>query len=666
MIRRRSLSVLLGLLLTALTVATYWPIRQNGFIDFDDHEYIVDNPVVADGVSWRSVRWALTTRHTGNFHPVTWLSHLIDGELFGVDRPAGHHLHNLLLHTASALVLFGLLVRMTGAVGRSFFAACVFAVHPLQVESISWAAERKAVLAMLFWMLTLLAYVRYVERRTVLRYLAVAVFFALALASKQTVVTLPFVLLLLDYWPLGRVDVPARGRGGDRRPTESTSPDLTCSQAPAWQRALPTQPRSLNQLIWEKVPLLAMTAAVCLLTLWVQAQAGLVKAGTTRPLTARLENAAVSYVVYLRKMLWPSDLAVFYPHPGDTLPAWKVAGSVAVLLALTGIALATRKRRPYLAVGWFWYVGTLVPLIGLVQAGLHAMTDRHSYIPLVGLEIAIAWLVADAAEAWRARPLMLGAAGTAVVLVLAALSWRQTRLWRDSITLFEHTINVTDENDVARYNLALVLEREGRRAEAIRRYEEAVAINPDYVSARLNLGAALAQEAKFDEAVEQLEALLRQKPDDEMAHHNLANVLVELGRDEEAADHYRRAIAMRPDWPQPLIGLTWVLASSPAERLRDGREAVLLAERARDLIRRGGPAEIGQLAGCLDALAAAYAEAGRYPEAIRTAEEAADVAIATNNAGSAREIQRTRLRRYRERQPFRQPVKGTGARASPG
>jgi tetratricopeptide (TPR) repeat protein len=316
-------------------------------------------------------------------------------------------------------------------------------------------------------------------------------------------------------------------------------------------------------------------------------------------------------------------------------------------------------------VGWLWYVGTLVPLIGLVQAGLHAMTDRHSYIPLVGLDIALPWLVADVAAAWRARPFTLGAAGTAVVLALAALSWRQTHLWRDSITLFEHTINVTDENDVARYNLALVLEREGRRAEAIRLYEEAVAINPEYVSARLNLGAALAQEARFDEAVEQLEALLRQKPDDEMAHHNLANVLVELGRDDVAADHYRRAIALRPDWPQPLIGLTWVLASSPSERLRDGREAVRLGERARDLIRRGGPAEIGQLAGCLDALAAAYAEAGRYPEAIRTAEEAADVAIATNNAGLAREIQRARLRRYRERQPFRQPVKGTGTSAPP-
>lgn len=631
---RRALPFYCSVLLVALVLASYWPVRSNGFVDFDDHEYIVDNPVVSNGLSWHGIRWAFTTTHTGNWHPVTWLSHMVDGELFGREHPAAHHWHSVALHAASAVLLFYVLWRMTGAAGPSFFVACVFAVHPLQVESVAWAAERKSTLSMLFWMLTLLAYVRYAERPRLGRYLAVVVAFALGLMSKPAVVTLPFVLLLLDYWPLGRL----------RRRSEEDNTEPSTNRG-----------HSFGRLVLEKAPLFALAAAACVVTLYVQQAAGLVKSGPDRPLATRLENASVSYAFYISKMFWPADLAVFYPYAGRALPAWKLIASALLLGAVSlGVAAAVYYRRwPYLAVGWLWYLGTLVPMIGLIQPGLHAATDRYTYIPLIGLEIALAWLATAVTVHLPYRRVALALVGTCIVLGLHAATFHQVQLWRDSITLFEHTIEVTQRNDVARYNLAIVLERQGRPSEAIERYREAVEINPAYISARLNLGTALARQRRYDEAAQEFERLLEQKPDDAMAHHNLANVLVELGKTAEAAEHYREAMRLRPEWPQPAVGLTWILAAAPDADLRDADEAVRLGRQSCNALRRQQRATPAELAGALDALGAAYAEAKRFSEAAAAANEAIRTALAAGNPQLAGEISRQRLRLYENRQAYR-------------
>ena len=542
------------LALIAANLIVYASVWHHGFVNYDDDDYVTANPVVLRGLTWHGVAWAFTTEHAVNWHPLTWLSHMLDVQLFGLD-PGPHHLTNLLFHIANTLLLFGLLHRMTGALGRSAFVAGLFAVHPLHVESVAWVAERKDVLSTLFWMLTLWAYVEYVKRpdlrrSDLRRYGAVLLFFALGLMAKQMLVTLPFVLLLLDFWPLGRVVIgpnPARGRALSRD---------------GWATAI--------RLVWEKLPLLALSIASSVATFVIHQRGGAVIILSAIPLKLRVENALVSYVAYIGKMLWPARLAVFYPYP-QSLPAWLVAGA---FLALVGISLAVIRagpRHPYLPVGWFWYLGTLVPVIGLIQVGDQAMADRYTYIPLIGLFIIVAWGVPDLLLRWPLRRIVLPspfltrialpAAASAVILACAITAKGQFQYWEDSTTLWTHALAVTTRNNIAHNNLGASLADQGKTDEAIAHYSEALRIKSDYADAHNNLGVALADEGKLDEAIAHYFEALRIRPDYADAHSNLGIALANEGKLDEAIAQFAEALRINPDSAKAHNNLGVALAS---------------------------------------------------------------------------------------------------------
>jgi protein O-mannosyl-transferase len=501
------------------------------------------------GLTWHGVAWAFTTEHAVNWHPLTWLSHMLDVQLYGLDAGA-HHLTNLLFHIGNTLLLFGLLHRMTGALGRSAFVAGLFAVHPLHVESVAWVAERKDVLSTLFWMLTLWAYIEYVKRPDLRqssrrRYAAVLLFFALGLMAKQMLVTLPLVLLLLDFWPLGRVGIGPNPAGG---------------WAPArdgWATA--------GRLVWEKLPLLALAAASSIATFVIHQRGGAVIILSAIPLQLRIENALVSYVVYIGKMLWPAGLAVLYPYP-QSLSAWSVA---VAFVTLTGISVAViwaAPRRPYLPVGWFWYLGTLVPVIGLIQVGDQAIADRYTYIPLIGLFIIVAWGVPDLLVRWPLRMVVLPkialpAAACLVILACAITARGQLEYWEDSTTLWTHTLAVTTRNNIAHNNLGATLADQGKTDEAIAHYSEALRIKSDYADAHNNLGVALADQGKLDEAIAHYSEALRIKPCYSDAHSNLGIALADQGNLDEAIAQFTEALRINPDSAKAHNNLGVALAS---------------------------------------------------------------------------------------------------------
>lgn len=526
---RRELRVRLwiGALLVLATAATFWPVVRCDFINYDDPDYVTANATVQGGLTGAGVIWAFTTAHVANWHPLTWLSHMLDCQLFGLNAFA-HHAMNLLIHIASTVLLFLLLRRMTGALWRSAIAAALFALHPLRVESVAWVAERKDTLATLFWLLTVWAYAHYVNTRSVAGFRWVVLFFALGLMAKPMLVTLPFALLLLDYWPLGRLNL--------RRTLNAWRP-----------------------LVVEKWPLFLLALISSVVTFLAQKGGGTVATVTQLSLEARLGNVIVSYARYLAKLFWPVDLAVIYPYPA-AWPAWQVAAALGMLVLISvGVWLAA-NRRPYLLVGWLWFVGTLVPVIGLVQVGRQSLADRYTYIPMIGLGVMLVWGAADLLTRIRRGP-FLGGALAILVLTACALGTRhQLAYWKDSLTLFTRTLAVTQNNALAHNNLGTALAALGRRDEALLQYAEAVRLQPADPVMRNNYGAALAKAGQVVAAVEHYLAALEAKPDFDEAHNNLGAAFVALGRLDEAVAHFRAALAARPNYAEAHNNLGGALA----------------------------------------------------------------------------------------------------------
>jgi Tfp pilus assembly protein PilF len=516
------------LALIAVNLIVYAPLGHHGFVSFDDGDYVSENPMVAGGLTWHGVSWALTTGYASNWHPLTWLSHMLDVELYGLNT-GPHHLTNELLHIANTLLLFGLLYRMTAALGRSAFVAGLFAVHPLHVESVAWIAERKDVLSTLFGILTLWAYVAYGRRPGLRRYLTVALLFALGLMAKPMLVTLPFVMLLLDFWPLGRLSPAPNGR---------------------W---------AIGALVWEKLPLLALAAASSIVTFVVQQRGGAVMGLETIPLNLRVANALVSYVAYIGKMLWPARLAAFYPYVGS-LPGWRVAGASLGLIAVSVAVLWMGMRRPYLPVGWFWYLGTLVPVIGLVQVGSQPLADRYTYLPLIGLFIMVSWGVPELLIRWPLARIALPAAAVVVISGCAFTARAQVRNWESSTALWTHALEVTKGNYLAYNNLGNVLAKQGKFDDAAAQYTEALRIKPDYAFAHNNLGRALTSQGKIGEAIEHYSEALRIEPDYADAHNNMGIARADEGKLDEAIAHYSRALHTKPDFADAHNNLGIVLA----------------------------------------------------------------------------------------------------------
>ncbi|MDD5063915.1 MAG: tetratricopeptide repeat protein [Phycisphaerae bacterium] len=576
--RNKLYAILICVVLVLTTVIAYEQVRYNDFVGYDDYSYVTENPNVTGGITSESIRWAFTTPYAYNWHPLTWLSHMLDCRLFGLN-PTGHHIINLLFHIANTLLLFWVLKRMTGAIWQSAFVAAVFALHPLHVESVAWAAERKDVLSSFFWMLTMIAYVRYAEQPSIKRYLPVVLAFSLGLLSKPMVVTLPFVLLLLDWWPLGR------GKWG--------------------------------RLIAEKIPLFALAAVSSLVTYIVQQRTGAMAGADLLPVTIRTTNALVSYINYIGKMIYPSGLAVFYPHPLK-LQIWQPIVSAVMLTVISTIVIYMGRRRRYLAVGWLWYLGTLVPVVGLVQVGLQAMADRYTYLPLIGIFIMVSWGAAELTAKWRYRNAVLGITASVILVAMLICTRTQMHYWQNSLTLFGRALEVTEDNQVmqtnygnallekgqfeesithlkealklrpedfeARYNLGLAFLNLGKIDEAIvcfteslktsdkvykvhsdlglayaekgnldmaiGHYKEALRLQPDYVKAINNLGSALKKQGKIDEAIKQWERALQLQPDFANPHYNLGVAMAEQGKYDDAVNHLKEALRIRPGWAE--------------------------------------------------------------------------------------------------------------------
>jgi len=506
------------LCLAAAIAAVYSPVRHFGFTNYDDGEYIAKNAHVQSGLTLRGMVWAFTTNHAGNWHPLTWLSHMLDWQLWR-GKAGAHHLVNVLLHVANTLLLFGVLRRMTAAPWRSALVAGLFALHPLHVESVAWVAECKDVLSTCFWILTMWAYVCYVEQPNGRRYWLALGLYTLGLMAKPMVVTLPFVLLLLDYWPLGRT-----------RWTKSAIGERV--EVP------------LSHLLREKVPFVALATASCVATIWAQRSGGAIISLGTLPFGIRMVNAVVSYVRYMGKMFWPAGLAAFYPY--QVWPLWAVLGAGVVLLGVSGVVIWRARREPYFLVGWLWYVGTLVPVIGLAQVGSQSMADRYTYIPLVGLLIMMAWGVPREAVEQRMGRVVAATTAVGLLVVCGVLSWFQIHYWKDSETLFRHTLNVTEDNFVAHNNLGYTLFGQKQVAAAIAEYTTALRIDPNYAEAHYNLGDALASQGKLAEAAAEYMAALQVKPDYADAHYGLGNALAGQGNLAEAIAEYTAALRIDP------------------------------------------------------------------------------------------------------------------------
>jgi tetratricopeptide (TPR) repeat protein len=518
--------------LTVVILAVFWQVRNNEFVNFDDGKYVTENRYVQDGLTWDGFVWAFTTTHANFWHPLTWLSHMLDGELYGLN-PAGHHFTNLLLHIANTLLLFLVLRRMTGALWRSAFVAALFALHPLHVESVAWASERKDVLSTLFWILTMGAYVSYAKSPELKRYLLVLLSFTLGLMAKPMLVTLPFVFLLLDYWPFARLQFKPLA---DSRAEQVEEPNKINYQG-----------ERVVRLLVEKVPLLVFAAASSIMAFFAQQHGGAAKSFASFPMEVRVANALVSYVSYMAKMLWPKNLAVFYPHPGNTVTVWQTALAGLLLLSLCVFVIRLAKGHPYLCVGWLWYLGTLVPVIGLVQVGDHGMADRYTYVPLIGLFIMIAWGLPDLLARWPHRKIVLATSAAGLLSAFMICSWLQVRHWQNSITLFEQTLHVTAKSPLAHTNLGVALGAQGKLDKAIWHYSQALRIKSNYLEARINLGGALARQGKLDEAIGHYLEALRIKPGFADAHYNLGNAVARQGKMGKAIAHYSEALRIEPD-----------------------------------------------------------------------------------------------------------------------
>jgi len=542
--------LVLGLLLVVVTLALYNPVSRNGFVNFDDDRYVTDNPQVRAGIRWSTISWAFTSLAQANWHPLTWLSHALDCQLFHLN-PAGHHYTSLMLHAMNALLLFLILEWFTGYTARSLMVAALFAVHPLNVESVAWVAERKNVLCMFFFLLALAAYGWYVRRPGVARYLVVAILFAMGLMSKPMVITLPFVLLLLDYWPLGRF---ARGQPPSAvRPWDSSA--AACNNSDS-KFAAATSTQLLGRLCLEKLPLLALSAGSAIITMMAQRAGGAVLASAEHSPLLRLENVMACYVLYIKKAIWPSHLAALYPYP-HALPTWQVAASVLFLIAVTGVVLKYREHR-YLLVGWFWYLGTMVPMIGLVQVGNQAMADRYAYLPLIGLFVFIVWAAAEWARARHFSTKYLAAAGLTILLALSAAARIQLSYWHDDFSLWAHALAVTQRNYVAENNLAHALIKQGRYDDAITHFRAAAGIEPGDPVSQLNLGIYAQERGDLREAAARYELVLQLATDDQIrasAYANLGTVYFALHSYAQAQQNFDSGVKLKRVFPVALLDM---------------------------------------------------------------------------------------------------------------
>jgi len=600
------LTIVICLFLAALTWLVFGQTLRHDFINYDDPRYVYENTKITSGVSLSGIAWAFTHIHSMNWHPLTTISHMLDCQVYGL-KPGGHHFTNVLLHIVAAILLFLALQEMTGTFWNSAFVAAVFAIHPLRVESVAWIAERKDVLSGVFFMLTLLAYVHYVRLPSIGRYLVVVFALACGLMSKPMLVTLPFVLLLLDHWPLDRI----RGR--------------------FWKR------------VAEKIPLLALSAISSIGTL--VAQKGAVGWTEELPILERINNAIISYVLYIWQMVWPANLAVFYPHPENRLLPWEIISSLLLLVCVTAIAIALRKQRPYLITGWLWYLGMLVPVIGLVQVGWQGRADRYTYLPQIGLYIAITWTVADLTALWRRQRTILSTAAILTIGVLTWRAWAQTWYWRDSETLFKHALAVTTNNDVAENNLGIVYLRQGNVDEAISLLQAAVDLRPDNSPAHENLAKALLQKGKVADALIHYQKLLELQPDNIEVHNIVGTALIQQRRIREGVEEWEKVLAIQPDNGNAMSNLAWVFATSPDDSLRDGTKAIQLASEA---LRISG----NRIPILFRTLAAAYAESGRFSEAIQTAQQGIELANSQGNSELAAELNGN-IALYQEQRPLR-------------
>jgi tetratricopeptide (TPR) repeat protein len=705
--------ILTSLALILLTLVTFWTALHCQFVDYDDNDYVTRNPHIQSGITAQSVAWAMTARYVGNWHPLTWMSHMLDYELFGLN-PEGHHATSLLLHALNVVLLFLVLRKMTGAHWRSAFVAALFAVHPLHVESVAWVAERKDVLSTFFGLLAIAAYLRYTEKPKLTRYLPVALLFALSLMSKAMLVTLPFVLLLLDFWPLKRI---ALSRTSISSP-ESNTDDFR------------NQLLRLGRLILEKVPLLALSCISSLLTVSAQ---GFAVGQLKLPFYVRLANAVLSYFRYIAKMLWPTKLVVLYPFPSGVL--WPVIIASIAILGFTLLVFRFRSNYPWLFTGWFWYLGTLIPVIGLVQVGMQSIADRYTYVPSIGLFVILAWGGFALADRWRIDPVSLGVLSLIPIAICAGITRHQLTHWKDSTALFEHTLRWTSGNAIIENNLAAVYLARGEVDAAAEHAAAAVKISPENTDALSNLGSALLSKGKVDEsiacyrralqihpndfdlhhdlgcalvkkgdwnaAIDELQAAVRLNPTvvtfhsdlaralltngkleegaqelqkilqidpnhweshyylgqismgqgklDEAARHftdaihiNSTNALLHfrlglawnlLNKNEAAAQEYQQSLDRDPHNIEALNNLAWLRASSSNPKLRNGKDAVRLAEEACRLDQTHDPRYISTLA-------AAYAADDQFEKAIQVVSQAATIATAAGNLDFAHECER--------------------------
>ncbi len=611
----RRWKIIACLFLVVATLATYGDLRTHQFINYDDGLYVTDNPTVQGGLTLPGLIGAFTSTCAGLWHPLTMLSHMLDCQLFGL-HPGGHHLTSLLFHIANTLLLFLWLQRTTGALGPSFLVAALFALHPLHVESVAWVAERKDVLSTFFWLLTMWAYVWYVESPGFRRYWLILVCFILGLMAKPMLVTLPLVLLLLDYWPLHRWTL-------NRAAT--VSPSKKGPSRVSRDRKTP-QGVSAQRLAWEKAPLFALAALCSMVTFFAEKEGGAVTSLQDLALTSRLANAMVAYVSYLGQMFWPAHLAVLYPLPRHNPPIWQATAAGLALAVLTLLALRQARRHPYLLVGWLWYLGTLLPVIGLVQVGVQTMADRYTYVPCIGLFIIVAYGMADLGARWRVPRLLLPVGAGVVLAALMICTWVQVSYWRDSISLYGHTLKVTRSNPLIQSNMGVVLAAQGKMDQAMAHYAEALRLKPDLAKTHNNLGLALAAQGKMDQARAQYAEALRLKPDYAEAHNNLGLALAAQGEMDQAVAHYAEALRLNPDLAETHNNLGVALAAQ-------GKMDQAVAQYAEAL--RLKP----DLAGAHNNLGLALAAQGQMDQAMAHYAEALrlkpDYAEAHNNLGLA-------------------------------
>jgi protein O-mannosyl-transferase len=655
---------LIALLLALATLLVYLPVTRSGFIDYDDDDYVTNNQVVQNGLTLAGIQWAFTTGHASNWHPLTWLSHMTDCELFGLN-PAAHHFVNVLFHAANTALLFMLLLRLTGfrrdgaassaqadALWPAAFIAALFAWHPLHVESVAWIAERKDVLSTLFALLALLSYTRYVEENCRRSFWFALIFFALGLMSKPMLVTLPFVMLLLDFWPLQRF------------------PNFL----------IPT----IRRLVLEKWPFVLLSIISCIVTFLAQRSMAVASLELV-PLGFRLENIPVAYVAYLSKIFWPANLAVIYPMPADfQLPPISVAAAVTVLIFISASVWLGRKRAPCLPVGWLWFLGTLVPVIGLVQVGAQALADRYTYLPAIGLFIMIAFGARDLASRFQLPKMVVVTISALILAACLKVTENQLRYWNDSEVLFRHALAVTKDNYIAHINLGVALELEGRLdeavaeyraaetiapnryqihnnlgnylehqgkpAEALAEYREAVRLNPKLPELHNSLGIALDELGRYDEALVEFTNAAQLDPAYPWAHLEMAKTLLKQGRDTEAIDQFREALRLNQENFQILTYTARVLAAEENSQIRDGKTALVLASKANNLT--GGTQPL-----VLDALGMACAEMGNFSNAIEVTQKALD--LATTAKMKALEPIQQRLELYKNHRPWRESFLAT-------